>query len=323
VVSQAVIVVPDDVIGEALSALEQQAPWTTEKKAALWKVRNKLTTAIRPATVDSLRAITALTRDQEARPGFWRQWWRDPIVRRQAFFSIAWVLATVVVLVVAQFYALSISNMLTSIDQAEAAWTEALAQTRQLELQISADTADNASLARDRDSWEAKATYQERAIESGYALLDRWGALFSWSVPMTADGRIDQIGLRNVSIVFLKGFGLYLLPLLYGLFGANVYILRQLIVKLDSWSLSSISVTKHHLRRVLGAILGATVGLLFEDSDVISSIGFGLATLAFLAGYSSELVFSLLDTFITKAKQAFAPAKTYEPDTLPPPGAGA
>lgn len=92
-------------------------------------------------------------------------------------------------------------------------------------------------------------------------------------------------------------------------------------MKLDSWSLSSISVTKHHLRRVLGAILGATVGLLFEDSDVISSIGFGLATLAFLAGYSSELVFSLLDAFITKAKQAFAPAKTYEPEP-PPPGAG-
>jgi hypothetical protein len=224
-----------------------------------------------------------LAKDQDARPTFWRRWWKDPLVRGQSFTAIAWVIATVVILVVAQFYALSISNILASIDQAQKDWIEALAQTKQLELQIAAD-ANNQVFARDRDVWEANADYQESAIQSGYALLDRWGVPFSWTVPTSTDGKVDQIGLRNVSIVFLKGFGLYLLPLLYGLFGANVYILRQLIVKLDSWSLNSISVTKHHLRRVLGAILGATVGLLFEDGDVIASIGFGLATLAFLAG---------------------------------------
>jgi hypothetical protein len=94
-VSQAVVSIPDEVIEETLAALEQQGPWTVEKKAALWKVRNKLTTVIKPATAESLKAITALTRDQEARPTFWRRWWKDPLVRGQSFSSIAWVLGTV------------------------------------------------------------------------------------------------------------------------------------------------------------------------------------------------------------------------------------
>lgn len=316
-VSQAVVSIPDTVIDEALAALEQ--PGAKEKTAALWKVRNKLSAVIKPATAESLRAINALTKDQEKRPTFWRFWWKDPLVRAQSFYSITWVIATVIILVIAQFYALSVSNILASIDRAEKEWTERLGELKQIELQIAADTSNNQTLRGNRDVIDAEVRFQESSIESGYALLHQWGAVFSWSVPKSPDGKTDQIGLRNVSIAFLKGFGLYLLPLLYGLFGANVYILRQLIVKLDSWSLNSISVTKHHLRRVLGAILGATVGLLFEDGDVIASIGFGLATMAFLAGYSSELVFSILDSLITKIKQSFAPAKSYESDAPLPP----
>lgn len=313
-IAQAVVTIADEVISEVLVALENKEPWTADKKAALWKARNKLTILVRPATSESIRAISALTRDQEKRPGFLRSWSKDPLVRGQAFSSIAWVVVTVVILVLAQFYALSISSILSNIEQAEKSYTEAVAQRTQLELRLKAEPSSDQALQRERDAWDQKATFEESAIISNYALLDRWGSPFSWAVP-SVEGQQDQIGLRNVAQVFLKAFALYLLPLLYGLFGANVYILRQLIVKLDSWSLNGISVTKHHLRRALGSVLGGTVGLLFEDNNGISSIGFGLATLAFLAGYSSELVFSLLDSFITKAKQAFAPAKSYEPES--------
>nr|WP_298690175.1 hypothetical protein [uncultured Dongia sp.] len=329
-VTQAVVPVDEAVIDRAIKATSVGLPLSTDQEAELWKVHNLLSGLIHPARPESVIAIDDMTLDSKIRPGIWRLWKRDPVVRGEIRRAITWVLVILIPLVVIQCYTLALSNVLTTIEGAEASLEISKTESTKIKRQL-ADAkkanVDMPSLLLEFNAWDAKSIHDETVVLASYDMLLTFTGFWSnWmfstdtkSGAISEAARTKQINIRNASQAFLKAIALYFLPLLYGLLGANVYILRQLISKLDLWNLDLLSVSKHHLRRALGVLLGAIVGLVFDSEDsAVANTGFGLASLAFLAGYSAEFIFSLLDTFIDRAKGAFATKETYKPTTATP-----
>lgn len=95
---------------------------------------------------------------------------------------------------------------------------------------------------------------------------------------------------------------LYLLPLAYGLLGSCTYILRVIAYEIDK----QIYVREHDIQYALRTLLGTFAGFVigwFISSDAEIGVGFSPAKLspfaiAFLAGYSVELLFTVLDKIV-------------------------
>jgi hypothetical protein len=331
-VMQASVPVDDALIDAAVKATSVSVPLSPEQEADLWKIQNTLSALIHPARPESVIAIDEMTIDRKRRPGFWRWWSQDAVVRGEIRRAISWVLAVLIPLVFIQCYTLALSSVLTTIEASEVSLEKSAVEVARVQRAL-ADAkkanVDMPSLVLEYNSWDEKSIRDETIVIASYDMLLKFTWFWSsWVFPTdaTKDGyseaaRTQQINIRNASQAILKAIALYLLPLLYGLLGANVYILRQLITKLDLWNLDLLSVSKHHLRRALGVLLGAIVGLVFDSNEsAVASTGFGLASLAFLAGYSSEFIFSVLDTFIERAKGAFSEKERYQPSSADPEG---
>jgi hypothetical protein len=92
----------------------------------------------------------------------------------------------------------------------------------------------------------------------------------------------------------------FILPLLYGLMGAFVFVLRSLSVEVKSLTYSYNSEIKFNLRLSLGALAGMTAGWFLgaDTLSVISSIT--SMALSFLVGYNVDMLFSVMDNLSNK-----------------------
>lgn len=92
----------------------------------------------------------------------------------------------------------------------------------------------------------------------------------------------------------------YLLPVLYGLLGASVYVLRSIEQKITT--VTFLPNNSHLLRLALGTIAGLVIGwfvsLFPYDSFTIPS-----SALAFVAGYNIEILFSQMDKIIDRSRR--------------------
>ncbi|AUI67684.1 hypothetical protein [Beggiatoa leptomitoformis] len=95
----------------------------------------------------------------------------------------------------------------------------------------------------------------------------------------------------------LRALQLYLLPVLYGLLGASAYVLRVLTVEIRELTYVKESNISYRLRIQLGALSGLAIGW-FTEPNVASFSALSPLALAFLAGYSVELLFALMDKVI-------------------------
>ena len=102
---------------------------------------------------------------------------------------------------------------------------------------------------------------------------------------------------------------IYLLPLLYGLLGAFAYVLRQLTIETRTRVFRVDSVPTYWLRVFLGMLAGLCVGWFLKpdrDENVIANLT--PFAVSFLAGYSVDVLFSimdkLVDTFGSFAKES-------------------
>jgi hypothetical protein len=108
----------------------------------------------------------------------------------------------------------------------------------------------------------------------------------------------------------------FILPLLYGLLGASAFVLRDLTNTIGAVTFSRSSMINYNLRLIMGPLVGIAVGLFLAQpaSDILNETGglasqnltakaysgstFGIGGLAFLAGYSVEMLFSALDSLV-------------------------
>ena len=102
----------------------------------------------------------------------------------------------------------------------------------------------------------------------------------------------------------------YILPLIYGFLGACVYVLRNLSSKIKAYAFLNASTINFHIRLCLGTLGGiAIVWFISPEKTTEPIMSLSPLALAFLAGYSVELLFAVMDTVIN----AFTGNRTTSP----------
>lgn len=110
--------------------------------------------------------------------------------------------------------------------------------------------------------------------------------------------KLSETLSQRASQSVLAIFSEYLLPLLYGLLGALAYILRTLTTEIQQVTYTSSSNVRYRLRWPLGMLAGVTIGWFFDPKTLEGAAAITPLGLAFLAGYSVELLFTGLDRIV-------------------------
>jgi len=86
--------------------------------------------------------------------------------------------------------------------------------------------------------------------------------------------------------------------LLYGLLGACTYVLRALLNDIRALTYTHKSFIGYKVRVVLGTLSGLAISWFFPPSaDILKTLS--PLALAFLAGYSVEILFAAMDKFVS------------------------
>jgi hypothetical protein len=112
-------------------------------------------------------------------------------------------------------------------------------------------------------------------------------------------GCIDTLDTETAASAMLTGLNNIFMPLLLGLLGAYSFVLRNISLEIREHRFAPHSLLHHLARLSLGALAGIAAGWLIapEQHGLLKAVP--AWTLAFLAGYGSELVFALMDRIIT------------------------
>ncbi|MET4331008.1 hypothetical protein ABIB80_006866 [Bradyrhizobium sp. i1.15.2] len=119
---------------------------------------------------------------------------------------------------------------------------------------------------------------------------------------------VAQVQLE-LATSFVGGF---LLPVLYGMLGAIAFVLRRLSDETVAGEEASALKRKYSLRVPIGALSGLAAGWLLQPSTGSVTASLSPFALAFVAGYSADLVFAAMDRIVG----AFT---TPSPPPTPPP----
>lgn len=172
------------------------------------------------------------------------------------------------------------------------------------------DTSENQKVIDPRVSFEVQRMLRSR--DDTYAwLLDIWASpgvkiaeTSNWAF-QAVHGSDQAVGPSwksgTVGKEVLNVLQTYVLPPLYGWVGAMAYVLRRLISEINSRTYQKDSDTSYNLRIYLGVLAGLAIGWFLAPStkaggnvlQVLSPLA-----LAFLAGYSVELLFSAMDRLL-------------------------
>ena len=170
-----------------------------------------------------------------------------------------------------------------------------------------------------------------------------WGRIIffnkqTWEKPaynkLSAESKIH---VHYVSAQYvLHAISAYFLPILYGLLGASFYILRQLPKDIKNLTFSMNSHIDYSLRITQGPLAGIMASFFFTEapsklysltshSSAIATIKLGTSSLesfsplaiAFLAGYSVELIFYVIDKIISAVTSRSTTTKPISPALKP------
>ncbi len=119
-------------------------------------------------------------------------------------------------------------------------------------------------------------------------------------------------GPSSASMVFaaqaaLDRINQIVLPLLLGLLGAYSFVLRSMSLEIRALTFAPNSSLQHLVRLSLGALAGIASGWLLKPEQIGLLASVPAWTLAFVAGYGSELVFAFMDRLIAAFTEPKAP----------------
>jgi hypothetical protein len=122
-------------------------------------------------------------------------------------------------------------------------------------------------------------------IDTGYKTLE--GMLF-----------LGQQTLRHVSMPLGTILGGFLLPVLYGALGTCAFVMRSLFREMVDRTFDARRTGEFTVRIFLGMLSGLTLQWLVVRSDGTVAGGMTPAVLAFLGGYSVEMLFTAMDRLV-------------------------
>ncbi len=286
--------------------------WTVEREIEFWSSYKLISKLIQPVTVDSLRC--AQEREIEHFNWFKRLFISRSMSRSSVQFYQIFTILIMLTTAFVQIFSLKGATLLNTIQGSAKQIKES--QKRMNELIL---IKDNKSVEMEKIQIESEMNELDDKYKSSIALLQEWVA---W-VSTIEDSKLKTNEQNRNTMIIQKAqnyvliLNLYFLPLLYGLLGGFVFVLRNLIEETKNLIFSKESNIKYALRVQLGAIAGLSVGLFWGDIEK-QQLGFienlSPLALAFIAGYSVEYLFSAVDKLvmnITKGKESI-PQKTVE-----------
>lgn len=270
---------------------------TVQNEVAFWDALEKVSVAVKPRTVKSLRAID---------PAHGRETRRFVFVGRRVRCSEAHLaarhfrfiaMATLFVLLLVQIYWLLGNSSLRYLSELNGAIAAAKAGQDSLAVEI---------LLSQKNAFFR--FLQGIVFFEDYLLEGVSGAEYSEAMSFVAPKLME-----NMLVVL----SLFVLPILYGLLGACTYVIRRLSEDIANISYTPDLLLRYGLRLILGLLCGLSAAWflpidLTSTADNAVPLAFLRAVapwaLAFLAGYSVELLFSALDrvvsAFIDKPRSA-------------------
>jgi hypothetical protein len=313
-------------IGTAHEARYAGNAWDPNLSTNFWGAYNQLCALAAPVTVDAI--VVAATAD---RPNRWR-WFTGS--RRRVTLSqltadnyVALLLLTIAAALVVQLYAWGLDTSSRQIATAAAPMQALSVDVSQRDTLLTAQTLNIPT-----KNW-TEPEHRESAAIQGQATLLAAGAasvctsasaLRAWmGLPVPAakaapacDAKLGPPAAYETPVAtsawartsayvgtvqaraqivagVLNGF---LLPVLFGLAGAVVYVVRTISEQIKTTTFTSVSPLRHRIRVSLGPLMGLIIGLFVSVLQLPS--GFSLLALAFLAGYAVEAVMSLFDGIV-------------------------
>ncbi len=309
---------------------------SAEEEVSFWNAFRELSAQIAPISAESIQAIDRVEASN-LQFKIWNflaflQWWRwggstyaRRIVRRQQGIALITLVVLIIIQSFTTFGSLIVSDIATRKEQLKDVQARMLAlespETKALEEEEGedADGSRKTAGAREKGSRQRPSAYkllkveQENLytyLEADYRLLARWNywpdRIFGVEDMYTEDADDDPTAALQDNItrpqrttVFLELLQKYILPLIYGLLGACVFILRDLSAKLKAYTFTKTSRINFHIRQYLGMLGGLAVGwFVTPEQSTGPFMALSPLALAFLAGYSIELLFTAMDTLI-------------------------
>jgi hypothetical protein len=297
------------------------------QESAFWSALNKLAKALGPVSVSSLRAtMDSFAPAPIALFGFGRAPSEPAGGRSLARRAVRWYTAilvlTLAALLAVQIYWLFGTSITVEIQKNRKEIAETEAKQRDLQQRRAAIAAAKPAALKAAPAPEAAA--RSDSVEgallqnqldnldlrhfAAFNLLKRWSRPWEGLAPMdkTCESRdrvkvvqCENIARYEASLVILDVLQRYILALLYGLLGASAYILRTLAAEIRARTYSEASNIVFRIRLYLGT-LGGMVVAWFLTPEAADGLFRTLSpfALAFLAGYSVELLFAAMDRLI-------------------------
>jgi len=164
--------------------------------------------------------------------------------------------------------------------------------------QINSEKENAIRLLEDWLRFMKKITFSEKKFEQKLLQKD---ILTNRAPPNIADQAIDtRIGIIQEAQNYVMVLGFYILPLFYGLLGALAFVLRDLAITTRKIIFTKDANINHTLRIMLGTIAGLAVGVFWgeisEQNNLIGVKTLGPLLAAFIAGFTVEYVFALIET---------------------------
>lgn len=160
-----------------------------------------------------------------------------------------------------------------------------------------------ASLIKQREELDARLAHLreqqiglEQRIDQGYATLGRFVRVVDWAE------------LRNVIFPIAMILGGFILPVLYGALGTLAYILRAIYAQMVQRSFDPRQTGEFVVRIFLGMLSGITLQWIFVRDGGTVPGGITPVVLAFIGGYSVELLFTALDRLLTAVTGSLKPS---------------
>ncbi|MFZ6798261.1 hypothetical protein [Undibacterium sp. Di24W] len=291
-----------------------------EAETAFWLAFNTLARAVAPVSVNSLQSI--LDPDEiETRVVFGMTLKKISLARSAVRWYTILAIGTLCALLTIQIYWLFGSKITTDVQKisekyadSSAKWTAAKLQALNATNAVNANSGEgvlsSGNAAQDTINLSLKAQVESYGFQkdSSYESLYVWSRIWAMFLPnpqIEVDNPAEKkIYLNSIllqsSNLLLDALQRYLLPLLYGLLGTCVYVLRTLAVEITARTYSEASNVGFRIRLYLGTLGGMVFAwfVIPENSDGGIFKSLSPFALAFLAGYSVEILFAAMDRFL-------------------------
>ncbi len=301
----------------------QKNEWPEQDEIDFWIAFQVLAKAVEPVTIDSLRASSISVTEKYT---WWTKIWgvrKKSMVERSVLFYRRFALIAMLGMLILQIYALIGTALMSKWNAGNERMLE-IEQRMQSLLLITSSNPEDRTAQMEQTNLEMELGELDEEVASSIHLLNDWLDITYnfWSKTHEelkeaiakkkgpVNGPPVETGTQTASVnVYVVQqsksliiiFNQYILPLLYGLLGGFAFVLRSLAEESKNMTYTATSRIKYGLRIHLGALAGLVIGFLWGDFQgksfgVVESLS--PLAVAFLAGYSVDFLFRMLDSLI-------------------------